>query len=361
MTALCRHFGTCGGCAFQDMSSDAYRAMKREDVENALRRHRIEVPVATLHETASATRRRASLKAKKNGDEIIVGFNALRSHAMVDMQECFVLTPALFRLVQDMRELLHGLLKSGEQAEIAMTETDSGFDLSLAYGANLSPRETARLAQWAHGRNIARISVNGGIAVQLANPTMRIGHADVLLPQRTFLQPSREGERILQTAVIEIVQGTRRVADLFAGCGTFALVLAERAGVHAVDLDGEALGALRQAAGKAGGLKPVTTEARDLFKRPLRADELRNFDAIVVDPPRAGARAQAELMAQSSVGRVAYVSCNPETFARDAAILIQGGFHLTGVRPVDQFLWSKHIELVGAFERNSGWSRRRKN
>ena len=361
MTALCRHFGICGGCAFQDMSADAYRSMKREAVESALTRHRVEASVAKLLETAPLTRRRASLKAAKTGDELVIGFNARHSHAIVDMQECFVLTPALLSLVHEVRELLRRLLKSGEQAEIAATETDSGFDLSFALPGMDFARHAALLALWARARHVARISINGEIAVQLASPAIRIGNADVLLPQDTFLQPSHEGQRILQTAVLEIVRGARRVADLFAGCGTFALVLAKRARVHAVDLDHEALGSLGDAARKTEGLKPITTEARDLFKRPLRPDELNGHDAVVIDPPRAGAYAQVQLIAQSRAGRIAYVSCNPETFARDAAILTQGGFHLTDVRPVDQFLWSKHIELVGAFEWKPGWSQRRKD
>jgi 23S rRNA (uracil1939-C5)-methyltransferase len=183
----------------------------------------------------------------------------------------------------------------------------------------------------------------------------------VLLPAASFLQPSRDGERILQEAVVHAAKGARRVADLFAGCGTFALVLAVSASVYAVDSDADALAALRDAARSVKGLKPVTIEVRDLFKRPVRPQELDSFDAVVVDPPRAGARAQMEAIAQSHAWRVIYVSCNPETFARDAAILIHAGFRLRKVQPVDQFLWSKHIELVGCFERQAKWLRRRKN
>jgi 23S rRNA (uracil1939-C5)-methyltransferase len=361
MTALCCHFGTCGGCALQDLSADAYRELKRVQVASALARHGIEAPVGALAETPPGTRRRATLKGARNGDKVLVGFNAARSHAIVDMQECFVVTPGLFSLVRELRELLHRLLKTGEQAEIGVTETDCGFDLTFGLPRTHVAGNTALLAQWVRGRNIARISVNGEIAVQLARPAIRIGGSDVLLPQATFLQPSREGERILQSAVLDIVGDARNIADLFAGCGTFALTLAQRARVRAVDLDAEALRSLGDAARKTGGLRPVTIETRDLFKRPLRPDELNGFDAVVIDPPRAGARAQVQSIAQSGVERLAYVSCKPETFARDAAILTNAGFHLAGVRPVDQFLWSTHIELIGAFARNTGWSRRRKN
>jgi 23S rRNA (uracil1939-C5)-methyltransferase len=351
MSVVCRHFGLCGGCAFQDLPSGTYRALKRTQVEKALARHGVSAPVAPLIETAPATRRRASLSAAKSGKEVSVGFNAIRSHTVVDMQECHVITPAMLSLVPELRGLLQRLLKEGEEAKASLTETDSGFDLALDLPARDFVRSAAFLAQWAAGRNIARVSVNGEIAVHLVSPAVRIGEVDVLLPRNAFLQPSREGERILQTAVLELVQGARRIADLFAGCGTFSLVLAQRARVHAVDLDGEALKSLSDAARKAGGMKPVTTETRDLFRRPLRPEELNAFDAIVIDPPRSGAQAHAELIGQSRVGRLIYVSCNPESFARDAAILTQRGFCLSQVRPVDQFLWSKHVELVGAFER----------
>ena len=361
MTGLCRHFGTCGGCAFQDMTAGAYRVLKQAGVEKTLATHGIEASVAPLAETPPATRRRASLKAAWNGGELAVGFNAARSHAIVDMRECRVLTPALAALVQELRELLRRVLEEKEQAGITVQETDSGVDLALELPEKHGSRHTALLAEWARRRNVARISINGEMAVHLASPAIRVGASDVLLPPGTFLQPSREGEQILQSAVLDVVQEARRIVDLFAGCGTFTLVLAQYARVHAVDLDGKALGSLGDAARKTPGLKPVTTETRDLFKRPLRPGELDSFEAVVIDPPRAGARAQSERIAESRLSRLAYVSCNPETFARDAAILTNAGFHMTRVKPVDQFLWSKHIELVGAFERKPGWSRRHKN
>jgi 23S rRNA (uracil1939-C5)-methyltransferase len=361
MSTLCRHFGTCGGCVFQDLSPEAYREAKHVQIVRALARHAVEAPIAPLAQTAPGTRRRATLKAERDNDRVVIGFSAARSHTIVDMQECRVITPDLFRLVQELRELLRRLLQTGEEAGISVAETDSGFDLALDLPKKDIARRAMLLAEWARGRNVARISVNGDVAVQISTPTIRIGAADVRLPQSAFLQPSRAGERFLQTAVLRIVQGARCIADLFAGCGTFALVLAQQTRVHAVDSDGEALAALVDAARKTAGLKPLTTETRDLFRRPLRPEELNGFDAVVLDPPRAGAIAQAGQIAQSRVPRVTYVSCNPETFARDAAILIKAGFHLTGVEPVDQFLWSKHTELIGAFERESGWSRRRTN
>ncbi|HEX3429364.1 MAG TPA: hypothetical protein VHT03_00645 [Rhizomicrobium sp.] len=361
MKALCRHFGNCGGCAFQDLSPEEYRALKQGEVAKALARHGIEAPIAALVETAPGTRRRATLKAAKTGNDVGLGFHAARSHAIVDMQECHILTPALVSLLPRLRELLRRLLKEGEEADIGVTDTQSGFDLALTLPAKSFACEMGFLAQWANGRKVARIFVNGDLAVQLATPTIRVGETDVLLPAASFLQPSHQGERILQAAVLVAMNGARRIVDLFAGCGTFALVLAQRASVHAVDSDRRALDALRDAARSGRGLKPVTTEVRDLFKRPLRPDELNPFDGVVIDPPRAGARAQSETIAQSRTARIAYVSCHAETFARDAAILVRAGFRLGEVKPVDQFLWSKHIELIGTFERQPEWSRRRKN
>jgi len=360
MRAVCRHFGACGGCSFQDLSPGDYRALKRAGVTEPLARHGIDVFVAPLAETVRGTRRRTTLKATKNGDSVALGFHAARSHAIVDMEECHILTPALLALVPDLRALLHRLLREGEEAAIGLTETQSGIDLMLSlprtYGF-----DTALFAQWANRLNLARITVNGELAVQLSVPTVRLGEADVVLPAASFLQPSREGERILQRFVMDAAKGARRIADLFSGCGTFALILAKSSAVHAVDSDTSALQALRDAARSMKGIKPVTIEIRDLFKRPLRPEELNDFEAVIIDPPRAGALAQTRMIAQSRVDRIVYVSCNPESFARDAAILIEAGFRLEDVQPVDQFLWSKHIELVGRFEKRPEWSRRRKD
>jgi 23S rRNA (uracil1939-C5)-methyltransferase len=361
MSAICRHFGHCGGCAFQDLSPDAYRERKRAQVAAALARHRVDAAIAAPLQTAPGTRRRAALKAAKRNGAVDLGFNAARSHAVVDMQECLVLTPALVSLIPALRKLFSELLNDGQKADVALTETETGFDIALDWPAVDFARAVTIFAHWVKGRDIARMSVNGDVAIQLAEPRIRIGASDVLLPATAFLQPSREGERILQGVVLDSLQGARRVADLFAGCGTFALALAERASVHAVDSDEPALTALLAAARQTRGLKPVTTEARDLFKRPLRPEELNGFDTVLLDPPRAGARAQAEMIGPSRAARLAYVSCNPETFARDAAILTRDGFVLRDVRPVDQFLWSTHIELVGSFERQPGWSQRRKD
>jgi len=348
---LCRHFGTCGGCAYQDMPPDAYRALKRDAVIAALERHGFADPdVADIVCVPPRTRRRAVFKVKKNGATEI-GFHAARSHAIVDMHECLVLTPRLFAAVAGLRATMHAILRANEACELHATETDTGLDLAIEWRRKLLPDAAAQFAPWAERLSIARIAAGNEIVLQREVPRVRLGPADVSLPPQAFLQPTREGESELQSQVLRILAGARRIADLFAGCGTFTLPLARSAAVHAVDADRPMLAALAAAARATPGLKPVTTAVRDLFKRPLVPAELAPFDAVLLDPPRAGAQAQSAQIAKSKLSRIAYVSCNPQSFARDARILADAGFALGTVTPVDQFLWSSHIELVAGFTR----------
>jgi len=349
---VCRHFGTCGGCSFQDMPDDAYRALKRGFVVDALAQHGLEsTEVDSVVEVQPATRRRAVFKIAKRGGEVLAGFHAAQSHAIVDMHECLVITPRLFALVGQLRELFGVLLNDGEDVEAHATDTETGPDIALRWSRKPTAAISADLARWAQKHRIARVTLNGNIATEFATPMIVFGKARVGLPPESFLQPTREGEASLRDRVLAAVKNAKTVADLFAGCGTFTFPLAEKARVHAVELDKSALTAIAAAARTTQGLKPITTEARDLFKLPLSGDELKPYDAVVLDPPRAGAQAQARALAASKVRRIAYVSCNAETFARDARILVDGGYRLGAVTPVDQFLWSSHIELVAAFGR----------
>ncbi len=348
---LCRHFGTCGGCAYQDLPEAAYLELKRNLVVDALARHGLaQIAVETPIRVASATRRRATLKVEKHEGRVAIGFHAARSHDIVDMQECRVLTPAIVRLLPPLREALAGVLKDGGKAELSLTDTDGGMDVSLDRPEARNARST--LAATASSLRIARLNIGGEIAAQFGTPFVAFDGIRVDVPPDVFLQPTREGEAALQGAVCDALGRAKSVLDLFAGCGTFSLPLARKARVHAVDSDPAALAALQAGARNAQGLKPVATEVRDLFRHPLAARELERFDLVVLDPPRAGARAQAEEIAKSKVKRAAYVSCNPETFARDARILVDAGLGTDRVRPVDQFLWSSHIELVAVFERH---------
>jgi 23S rRNA (uracil1939-C5)-methyltransferase len=350
---LCRHFGVCGGCTYQDMPDDAYAAMKRESVMQALAAQGLNVDrVVPLVRIAPQTRRRAALKAAKADGVVRLGFHAAATHDIVDMQECRLLTQSLLACVPRLRTLLTALLQDGDKAELSLTETEGGPDLAISWKHALTPRLFARVADLARNSGVARITAKGEIVLAFAAPVAALGTARVTLPPGAFLQPTRSGEGVLQSAVGDALKGAKSVADLFSGCGTFALVLARSMRVHAVELDRPALAALADAVRTTQGLKPVTTESRNLFRQPLGAGELARFDGVVLDPPRAGANAQIRELAQARVPRIAYVSCNPVSFARDARVLTDAGFRLGQVTAVDQFLWSSHIELVAVFSRD---------
>src|SRR6185312_11847941 len=274
-----------------------------------------------------------------------------RSHVIVDMQECVVLTRQLRDFTQTLRQAFNAILTEGEKAEVHVSETDSGLDLAFRWSRKLTPSLTAAMANAFAGADIARIVFNGEILLVRVKPEISFDGIAVVPPPHAFLQATRGGEAALQAWVTELTKGARAVVDLFAGPGTFSLPLARRAKVHAVEQNGDVLAALAEAARKAPGLKPITTEKRDLFKTPLTVLELNRFDAAVLDPPRAGAEAQVKLLAASKIPRIAYVSCDVSTFARDVAILVKAGFAIGDVTPVDQFLYSDHIELVAGFTR----------
>jgi 23S rRNA (uracil1939-C5)-methyltransferase len=352
VTAICAHFGSCGGCSYQDMPGDAYRAMKREAVVAALAAHGFSnAAVADVQESSLATRRRATFKAEKRDGRALMGFHAAKSHTIVDLNECRVMTPALTSLVAGLRAMMQAVLHEGEKTELRVTQTDTGFDVVLHWKRLVTPGLTSELAHWARRLDIARITAGGETLIDMQAPSIRLGKATVRLPPDAFLQPTQEGETALVSHVAAHLSDAKTLCDLFCGCGTFTLPLAERACIHAVEQDGAMLVALAAAARATPGLKPVTTEKRDLFKRPLEVGELARFDGVVLDPPRAGALAQAKALAQSRVPRIAYVSCNPVSFARDARLLVDGGYEIGPVTPVDQFLWSSHIELVAGFAR----------
>lgn len=352
MTAICAHFGVCGGCSLQDLPPDGYRKHKRDAVLAALARAGLpDLPVEQPFLVPERSRRRAVFKFGKQAGKVVVGFHAARSHAIVDMHECRVLTPALLALAGDLRHAMASILPEGEKGEVHAAETETGLDLAFRAPGKPTPALTASLAKGFSGRGVARIVFNGEMLFEQNAPAVRLGDAVVALPPHSFLQASRDGEALLVDRVRAFLEGAKAIADLFAGLGTFSLPLARRARVHAVEQDREALAALADAARKTKGLKPLTTERRDLFKLPLTPLELNRFDAAVLDPPRAGAEKQVRALAASKLTRVAYVSCDAASFARDAAILVEAGFRTGKILPVDQFLYSEHIELAGSFMR----------
>jgi 23S rRNA (uracil1939-C5)-methyltransferase len=359
---VCPHFGSCGGCALQHLAQDAYARAKEEQVAAALRQHGLDAAVTSpLLRFAPGTRRRARFAVERPHAPKaapLIGFNARASHRVIDMRVCAVLHPALFALVPKLRAVASRLWPPGASGAATATLCDTGLDvlLDLAAAPDLAALET--LAEFAAAADLARLAwrAPGDEAATPAAvrrpPRAVFGGVPVDLPFEAFLQASAEAEAVLTAEVLAGVGAARRVADLYAGIGTFTFALAERAAVHAVEGARPAAAALAAAASRAGLGGRVTSERRDLEARPLTAAELAGFDAVVFDPPRAGAKAQsAALAAAAAVPRVVAVSCNPASFARDARLLVDGGYRLARVQPIDQFVWSPHVELAASFER----------
>jgi 23S rRNA (uracil1939-C5)-methyltransferase len=349
---VCPHFGVCGGCAAQHWSEARYRAWKRNMVTQALRQAGIEAPVGDLIDAHGEGRRRVVLHARRRADDVLqVGFAALRTHEIVKIGQCPVLAPALSGAVPAASSIAEALKDARKPLDIQITATDSGLDVDVRGSGALNAKRTAQLAAIAQKHGLARLTRHGELVIQRVAPTAKIGRATVTLPPGAFLQATAEGEAALARLVDAATAKAKAIADLFCGVGPFALRLAERARITAADSDTGAAAALAKAAGTASGLKPIDAQLRDLFRRPFTAKELSQFDAVVFDPPRQGAQAQARKLSASKVPIVVAVSCNPATFARDARILIDGGYRLTQVTPVDQFRYSAHVELVGVFEK----------
>jgi 23S rRNA (uracil1939-C5)-methyltransferase len=284
-------------------------------------------------------------------DVLEVGFAALRAHHLVAIDRCPVLAPALAGSIEAAWALAETLEREKKPLDIQVTATEAGLDVDVRGSGPLTAARGGELARIAERHRLARLTRHGELVSQRAPPAVTIGRARVLLPPGAFLQTTAAGEAALAALVVAHCEGAGRIADLFAGVGPFALRLAERSRVTAADNDSEAVAALKRAAAATQGLKPVETQLRDLFRRPFVPVELKGFDVVVFDPPRQGAQAQARELAASAVPRVVAVSCNPATFARDARILVDGGYRLAAVTPVDQFLYSAHVELVARFER----------
>jgi 23S rRNA (uracil1939-C5)-methyltransferase len=349
---ICPHFGVCGGCAVQHWQDVQYRAWKRDLVVAALRQARLDAPVADLIDAHGDGRRRAVFHARSGAKGVLeVGFAAARSHRIVAIDRCPVLAPGMRGAIETAWAIAEALGPTKKPLDIYLTATDAGLDVDVRGSGPLTPELMSALAGVAAKRDLARLTRHGELIALTRQPTLRIGKAAVPLPPAAFLQATAEGEAALARLVLAACAGAAKVADLFAGIGPFTLRLAEQARVLAVDDDEMALAALTRAAASTGGLKPIDVERRDLFRGPLTAVELKNFDAVVFDPPRQGADAQAQQIAASNVPRVVAVSCNPATFARDAAILARAGYRLKEVTPVDQFRHAAHVEIVARLER----------
>ena len=349
----CRHFGMCGGCQLQQADEDALRQFVTERVAFAAESQEIAVgELLPTHLSPPKTRRRATLHAMRAGKGAVLGFREGRSNRIVDMQECHILDPRLFDLVAPLRRLIE---KHGGRApvDVSLTLADQGVDCALKGFVADGLAATEALLDLARNHSLARLSLDQGYGAETVwepEPvTITLGPIPVGLPHGAFLQPTQDGEDVLLGDARAFLGGASTVADLFAGLGTFAFALADPAKVLAVEAARDAHLACKSAANSRG--IPVHAMHRDLFRNPLTAEETGKFGAIVLDPPRAGAREQVAQIAQGTASRVAYISCNPASWARDAKVLVDAGFRLEKLRPVGQFRWSTHVELTSYFTR----------
>ena len=343
----CPLFPECGGCQLQHADDEAYRGYLTSRVETALAQHDLKAAIRAPHLSPPRSRRRASLRALKAGQSVVIGFNAAGSNRIVDVRECHILRPEVFVLVSPLRKLLTSLLPARRTGEIHLTLLDQGADLLLKGVAPEGYEAMEALTGFCEANRLARLSIDQGLGAEtLYEPvpaTITLSGVPVTFPVGGFLQATEDGEEALVACVREAVGGAERTADLFAGLGTFALALDGK--VYAAEASRDAMMALKRA------VPGLAVEHRDLYRRPLDINELKNFDAVVLDPPRAGAEQQVKALATSPVATIAYVSCNPATFARDAKLLTDGAYRIDWVRPVGQFRWSTHVEVAAAFSR----------
>ncbi|MCX7319035.1 MAG: methyltransferase [Hyphomicrobiales bacterium] len=348
---FCRYFARCGGCAIQHWQPTPYQAWKRQIVIDTLSQAGIDGTVDPLIDAHGAGRRRVTLHARYKDGQTLVGFAEAASHAIVAIADCPILDPALAGALDAARAVAALLKAMDKPLDIQVTAADNGLDIDVRGSGPISTALISQLSALAAEHRLARLTRHGELVLMRAPPVVTMGKASVALPPGAFLQATAAGEEALAALVLQHCKGAKVIADLFCGIGPFALRLAAKAKIQAIDNDAKAIASLQQAIKATPGLKPITAEARDLFRRPLVAQELRDIDAVVFDPPRAGAQAQAERLAASKVPLVVAVSCNVQSFARDARILIDGGYRLQAVTPVDQFRHTPHIELVARFTR----------
>ena len=353
---FCPHYGICGGCAVQALAPAAYADWKRGLVVEGLHHARLDVPVAPLVDAHGEGRRRATFHARVEQEpsgrkRLDIGFMQARAHRIVPLEICPILSPGMADALPAARAAATALMPLDKPLDVVVTATLEGLDIDMRGAGPLPFAYRQALITVADRHDLARISNHGETIIERRQPLLRMGASTVAPPAGGFLQATAMGEEVLAGLVCEATRGASRVADLFAGVGTFALRLAATAGVHAVESEKAATQAMARAAGATQGLRALTVETRDLYRRPLAGGELSGFDAVVFDPPRAGAEAQARTLAEAGPPLVVGVSCNVQSFARDARILVDGGYALETVTPVDQFRHSAHVELVGVFRR----------
>ena len=359
----CRHFGSCGGCAAQHIGAPLYRAWKRDMVRVAFAHRGLEPEIGELVAVPPGSRRRVTLGAEKRGGQVMLGFREEGTHTLVDLEVCPVVVPAIERALPGLREMADVMLAEDGGLRLTVTAANGGLDVALEgidkpaldaksiEGRSLEAKARARIARIAAAIGALRVTAGGQLVVQSAAPKLVLGGAEVVLPPAPFIQATAEAEAAIAEILTAATHKAKRVADLFSGLGTFTFALARRARVSAYDGDRPAIEALTVAVRSAQGVKPIEARVRDLIGEPLSRVELDGFDAVVFDPPRGGAKAQAEMLARSKVPVVCAVSCNPATLARDCRILVDGGYRIERVTPIDQFVWSPHVEAVAVLRR----------
>ncbi len=347
----CPHFGECGGCALQHWERPAYEAWKRRKLIDALAARNIETEVGAVVSCPPNARRRVTLGVRQSDAGLLLGFHAALSNRIVPIETCVIADPAIVVALPKLRTLAALVAKDRKPFAMAVTATETGLDVAVIDLPPLGEATRRRATDFALGAGFARLSRGDEILIEPVKPAVDFGGVQVTPPPGAFLQAVPSAEEAMASLVLDHLKGVKMVADLFAGCGTFALRLARRTAVHAVEGDAAALAALERGFRFGEKLRQVTVEKRDLFDRPLTWKELKPFDAAVIDPPRAGAEAQCRQLAKSAVSKIAAVSCNPVTLARDLSILIEGGYRLLSVTPIDQFLWSHHLEAVALLEK----------
>lgn len=350
---ICRHFTRCGGCTAQHMSAALYASWKTAILRQAFASRGIKPPLESMRRVEARSRRRAFFGVAAKGRQIVIGFREEGQHVLVDLDECPVLDPAIVAALPRLREMAGLLLKGDTSGRLTVTKLDAGLDVDFEVGRKvIGPELAAALAHHAEGAHLVRLSVDGDAIAMRSSPRLTLGGVGVEPPAGIFLQAVPEAERLMTELILAALpRKVKRIADLFCGVGTFTFALARHAEVLAVDGDKRAVECLAYAARHASGLKKVETRVRDLFREPLSRKELEGFDCVVFDPPRAGASAQAGMIAKSKVPVAIAVSCSAATLARDCRTLLDGGYRLSKVTPVDQFLFTPHVEAVAVLTR----------
>jgi len=347
----CRHFGICGGCVLQHFETAAYLEWKREKVVQSLRMRGLAADVGRIVASAPHSRRRVVLTARRTGSGMLLGYSRALSHTIFDVEECPIALPEIVAAFAALRRLASLVAATSDAFRMTVTATASGLDIAVQDAGRTTETQRRSAAEFVIASGLARLSLDGEIIIEPRKPVVAFDGVAVEPPPGAFLQATAAAEQAMAEIVRGHLEPARKIADLFAGCGSFALRLANSAEVHAVEGDAGLLGALDRAFRGGRNLRRVTSERRDLFRRPLTTKELAGFDGLVFDPPRAGAEDQSAQIARSDVPLVAAVSCNPGTLARDLSILAAGGYQLRSVTPIDQFLWSPHVEAVALLEK----------